>query len=417
MTLTISKKMATFTSRLTAGQNPYQQKALQHLEEMEFPTTRDEYWKYTRLGKITNTAFELGESLTHKSINAFLTCEHYLTIGQGIIRDDLSHFTELPIVVERTFPSTYATSAVRNQEKASIFTTINDAFFREELVITIPKGVVMEQPLQLLLLNEGERVMNAPRVRIIAEASSEATIIISNVCTDDHTQFSNVLVELDVAANAKLDVQNIQSTNASHLNVTTIDARQMADSRLAINTYTLNGLLIRNNINIAVEGQNAETHMNGMLVTKDKQHVDNHTFVDHKVSNCFSNENYKYVLDGQSTGVFNGKVIVRPDAQVINAYQNNGNILLSDKATVDSKPELEIYADDVKCSHGSTTGQLDESALFYLQTRGISKKKAEKMLVSAFIGEVLETIKDDKTRSFVLGYLEKEHGWDQNIVI
>jgi Fe-S cluster assembly protein SufD len=417
MTLTISEKMAVFTSRLKAGENAYQKAAFEQLETMDFPTTRDEYWKYTRIGKIANQSFELGDLLENKNIEPFQFCKNIITIGQGIIRDDLSDFNELPIVVERTFPSTYATSNIRIKDKASIFTTINDAFFREELVITIPKGVVMEDPLQILMVHEGNNIMNAPRVRIVAESSSEATIIMNNACMDDHSQFSNVLVEIDVAANAKMNFQNIQTGNSSHLNITTIDAKQAKDSNLAVNTYTLNGLLVRNNINISVEGENAETHMNGMLVTKDKQHVDNHTFVDHKVSNCFSNENYKYVLDGQSTGVFNGKVIVRPDAQVINAYQNNGNILLSDKATVDSKPELEIYADDVKCSHGSTTGQLDENALYYLQTRGISKAKAEKILVGAFIGEVLETLCDEASKNYVMQHLESEHGWDRNMIV
>jgi Fe-S cluster assembly protein SufD len=282
------------------------------------------------------------------------------------------------------------------------------------VVITIPKNTVLSAPLQVLVLHEGDLIINMPRLRVVAEGSSEATIIMTTGCQDNYTQFSNCLIELDVAANAKLTFQNVQTGNDNHLTITTIDARQAADSRLAVNTFTLNGLLVRNNVNIAVDGQNCETHMNGMLVTKGKQHVDNHTFVDHKVSNCFSNENYKYVLDDQSTGVFNGKVIVRKDAQVINAYQNNGNILLSDQATVDSKPELEIYADDVKCSHGSTTGQLDENALFYLQTRGISKEKSEKILVGAFIGDVIE---DEATNQYIKNHLQEVHGWDSDIEI
>ncbi|MGB1104550.1 MAG: Fe-S cluster assembly protein SufD [Crocinitomicaceae bacterium] len=417
MDVTLSKKMAEFTSRLVAPDNAYQQAAAERLESLDFPTTRDEYWKYTRLGKITNSAFEPGTKLSNSDISTFQTCDNIITIAQGEVRDELSSFNDLSIVVERSFPGQFGLNSVRNEEKATIFSTINDAYFREEVVITVPKNTILSAPLQILFLHEGEHIVNMPRLLINAEASSEAMIIITTGCQDENTQFSNNLIELDVAANAKLTVQNVQTGNDNHLSITTIDASQAVDSRLAINTYTLNGLLVRNNINIAVDGQNCETHMNGMLVTKGKQHVDNHTFVDHKVSNCFSNENYKYVLDGQSTGVFNGKVIVRPDAQVINAYQNNGNILLSDQATVDSKPELEIYADDVKCSHGSTTGQLDENALFYLQTRGISKKKAEKILVSAFIGEVMETIEDEATTAYVQNYLQKVHGWDADIEI
>jgi len=409
--------MAEFTSRLETPQNNYQQAAAERLENMDFPSTRDEYWKYTRLGKITNTAFELGTKLTKTDISSFQTCDNIITIAQGEIRDDLSSFNDLSIVVERSFPGQFGVNNVRNEEKATIFTTINDAYFREEVVITIPKNTVLSAPLQVLVLHEGDQIINMPRLRVVAEGSSEATIIMTTGCQDNYTQFSNCLIELDVAANAKLTFQNVQTGNDNHLTITTIDARQAADSRLAVNTFTLNGLLVRNNVNIAVDGQNCETHMNGMLVTKGKQHVDNHTFVDHKVSNCFSNENYKYVLDDQSTGVFNGKVIVRKDAQVINAYQNNGNILLSDQATVDSKPELEIYADDVKCSHGSTTGQLDENALFYLQTRGISKEKSEKILVGAFIGDVMETIEDEATNRYIKNYLQEVHGWDSDIKI
>jgi len=409
--------MAEFTSRLETPQNNYQQAAAERLENMDFPSTRDEYWKYTRLGKITNTAFELGTKLTKTDISSFQTCDNIITIAQGEIRDDLSSFNDLSIVVERSFPGQFGVNNVRNEEKATIFTTINDAYFREEVVITIPKNTVLSAPLQVLVLHEGDQIINMPRLRVVAEGSSEATIIMTTGCQDNYTQFSNCLIELDVAANAKLTFQNVQTGNDNHLTITTIDARQAADSRLAVNTFTLNGLLVRNNVNIAVDGQNCETHMNGMLVTKGKQHIDNHTFVDHKVSNCFSNENYKYVLDDQSTGVFNGKVIVRKDAQVINAYQNNGNILLSDQATVDSKPELEIYADDVKCSHGSTTGQLDENALFYLQTRGISKEKSEKILVGAFIGDVMETIEDEATNQYIKNHLQEVHGWDSDIEI
>jgi len=184
------------------------------------------------------------------------------------------------------------------------------------------------------------------------------------------------------------------------------------NSNFKINTITLSGGLVRNNINITVAGENCETHMNGAVITKDNQHIDNHTFVDHQVANCFSNENYKYVLADKSTGVFNGRVIVQKDAQKINAYQNNGNILLSDQATINSKPELEIYADDVKCSHGSTTGQLDENAIFYLESRGISKEKAKKLLVSAFIGEVIEELDNKDFITFIKSQLEEIHNWN-----
>jgi Fe-S cluster assembly protein SufD len=174
----------------------------------------------------------------------------------------------------------------------------------------------------------------------------------------------------------------------------------------------LNGALVRNNLNIDVNGQNCETHLNGAYLLKNKQHVDNHSIVDHKVPNCESHELYKGVIDDNSTAVFNGKVFVRPDAQKINAFQSNGNVLLSDSASINSKPELEIYADDVKCSHGSTTGQLDEEAVFYLRARGLSEKSARHLMVAAFIGDVLDKITNENVKTFTHNILKERFDWD-----
>jgi Fe-S cluster assembly protein SufD len=198
----------------------------------------------------------------------------------------------------------------------------------------------------------------------------------------------------------------------SGLSVSTEYVNQQSNTTFKINTITLNGELVRNNLNIEVEGQNCDTFLNGAVITKDKQVVDNHTFVNHVAPNCMSDETYKYVLDDKSIGTFNGRVVVKKDSQKINAYQDNGNILLSDYAKINSKPELEIYADDVKCSHGSTTGQLDEQALFYLQARGISKPKARHMLVQAFVGEVLSEIEGDRLNQLISKTLGERFGWE-----
>ena len=187
---------------------------------------------------------------------------------------------------------------------------------------------------------------------------------------------------------------------------------QAKDSTFTINTLTLNGTLVRNNLNIEVNGVNCNTHLNGAYLLKENQHVDNHTMVDHKAPHCESNELYKGVIDDKATAVFNGKVFVRKDSQKINAFQSNGNVLLSDNATVNSKPELEIYADDVKCSHGSTTGQLDEEAVFYLRARGISERSARHLMVSAFIVDVLEKIENQQVLDFTHKILKDRFGWD-----
>ena len=209
-----------------------------------------------------------------------------------------------------------------------------------------------------------------------------------------------------------LDKLQYEEETTNHINSEYVN--QAKDSTFTLNTITLNGGLVRNNIHVNVNGQNCTTNMNGAYLLKGKQHVDNHTTVDHIAANCNSNELYKGVIDEKATAVFNGKVFVRKDAQKINAFQSNANVLLSDDANVNSKPELEIYADDVKCSHGSTTGQLDEEAVFYLRARGLSEKSARKLMVSAFIGEVLEHLENDSVVSYIERLLKERFGWDFN---
>jgi Fe-S cluster assembly protein SufD len=208
-----------------------------------------------------------------------------------------------------------------------------------------------------------------------------------------------------------LTIDKIQQEADSNFNILSEYVNQAKDSNFTINTITLDGGLVRNNLNIDVNGQNCETHLSGAYILKGKQHVDNHTTVDHKVAHCESKELYKGVIDENATAVFNGKVFVRKDAQKINAFQSNGNVLLSDTATVNSKPELEIYADDVKCSHGSTTGQLDEEAVFYLRARGISEKSARALMVSAFIGDVIDKIEIEAVKAYVHTLIEEKFGW------
>ena len=409
MTLTLSKKMAAFTGDLTPGENNFQKKAFERLLELDFPTTRDEYWKYTRLGKISNSKFQIQSgSNSALDLSEYIVSADYMVIENGVLRKDLSNYSNSDFEISFKSGEDFDSDPSSNE----VFDLINDSFFNEVISIEAASGAIIETPLQLIFVGNGDTVMSNHRVQISVGKSSDSTVIYTYVSTDENAQFDNSVSEIDVAENAQFKLHKIQAGNAAGLSVSREEARQDKNSVFKINTFTFSGLLQRNNINIAVNGENCETHMNGAVVTKGKHHVDNHTFVDHKVSNCFSNENYKYVLGDQSTGVFNGRVVVRQDAQVINAYQNNGNILLSDDASINSKPELEIYADDVKCSHGSTTGQLDEDALFYLQTRGISKDNAKKLLVSAFIGEVIEAVENENTVDLIERLLKKEHGWD-----
>lgn len=409
MTLIASDKMNAFLSELDLPTNAYQREVQDRLRELDFPTTRNEYWKYTRLSKISKASFQNQTSQKNSlSIEDHLISDQYIIIENGVVRTDLSHYdTNVEIAInDASSPSSIQVNP------NDIFTTLNRAAALNNLKIKVAANSQIKTPLQLIYIQHGEQVITNNQLDIEIGKSAEMNLIISSIGLSGKGCFNNTVTTADVGENAHLTIHKIQLEGNENFAITTLEIRQAKNSNFKINTVTLNGLLVRNNINIAVEGENCETHMNGAIIGGEKQHVDNHTFVDHKVPNCFSNENYKYVLDDRSTGVFNGKVIVRQDAQVINAYQNNGNILLSDGASINSKPELEIYADDVKCSHGSTTGQLDENAIYYLQTRGISKANAKKMLVAAFIEEVIEAIEHESTQNYIHKLLKEHHNWE-----
>ena len=210
-----------------------------------------------------------------------------------------------------------------------------------------------------------------------------------------------MVTEAVVAENASVDFYIIQDQNEQTVNVTNTLAHQSRDSRFATHTFTLGGKMVRNNLHFTLADENCEAYMNGLYLPSGNQHFDNQSFVDHAMPNCYSNELYKGIMMDQSTGVFNGKIMVREDAQKTNAFQSNKNILLSDDAVINTKPQLEIFADDVKCSHGATIGQLDEEALFYLRARGMGKEQAKAILTEAFAGEVLDSIEIESLKNLL----------------
>lgn len=404
-------RLQTFLSNFTlAPTTDIQKKAVNALAKLDFPTTKDEYYKYTRLNKIANAKLHIGEiSNGEIDLRAVLVSDQFLIIENGIFRKDLSAFNtaEVNVLIEDT-ANLKDTTANEND----LFQTLNIAAAKQTVYISIPKNTKWEKPVQIIYINTSEHVMANTHLVIESEIGGQANIITNFISSKTApTSFSNHFTEVRVAENAHITLDKIQAGNGWYIGSENIN--QGHNSTFKINTITLKGDIVRNNLNINVEGENCETYLNGAVITKNSQLVDNHTFVNHLISNCMSDENYKYVLDDKSTGVFNGRVIVQQDAQKINAYQQNGNVLLSDYAKINSKPELEIYADDVKCSHGSTTGQLDEDALFYLQARGISKEKARKILVSAFVREVLEDIDNTQLMAYVNSILTNEFGWTE----
>lgn len=415
-------KVDSFIENLTFNSTvDIQKKAFDNLNQLEFPTTKDEYWKYTRLGKITNQKFSAPKDtvINHKDIEKYIVSTQFIVVENGLVRSDLSSFDldlvniitlSVEAIENDTANKGLGDITLNPKAKNLIFDHINTAFVEKATVISVPKNVNWQTSVQVLYVQTGDNIISNTRLIIESESSSSAHIITTFVSINANQCLTNHITQVYVGDNAQIVLDKLQIETGYH--IATEYVRQQANSTFKINTITLNGLLVRNNLNIEVEGQNCETYLNGAIIAKDKQVIDNHTFVNQLVPNCMSDEKYKYVLDEHSTGTFNGRVVVQKDAQKINAFQENGNILLSDNAKINAKPELEIYADDVKCSHGSTTGQLDEQAIFYLQTRGISKPKARHLLVQAFVSDVLSQIKNDRLTALINTVLTKRFGWE-----
>jgi Fe-S cluster assembly protein SufD len=378
------------------------------LSLLDFPTSRDEYWKYTRLAKLIgklykiqkNTEFSLPQPILTNTQNLSVSFVNgfYHSQNSNTQNFSLSSFSELKSNELKIAEEHLSKHASCN---GHIFTAINTAYFTDGVFINIPEKTDVAQPVCINHYISGNEIISNFRTLLIAEKNSRSTIIFNTESVNASDSFANIVTEILVEENAKVDFYLIQNENKNCSQIHTVQVQQKASSSFAIHTISLSGELVRNNLNIVVKGANCETILNGLYVPVSGQHIDNHTLVDHKFPHCNSSELYKGVMSGKSNAVFNGKVFGRPLAQKTNAYQSNQNILLSDDANVNSKPELEIYADDVKCSHGSTTGQLDDDAMFYLRARGINSETAKKILIGAFLGEVIESIKPEDLKTFI----------------
>jgi Fe-S cluster assembly protein SufD len=279
----------------------------------------------------------------------------------------------------------------------------NTAAWNEGVFIHIKNNQVVEKPITIYHIHDaaGSEGLSINRNLIIAGSNSKSTIIEKFDSVGNHNHFSNTVTEGVALENAELNFYSIQNDAGNRYQYNLVQFHQSNFSRVNTFTFTLGGKLVRNNLQLALDGEGIESHMFGLYLLSNDTLADNHTVVDHKKANSFSNELYKGIMDGNSKGVFNGKIYVRPNAQKTNAFQANRNILLTDKATVNTKPQLEIWADDVKCSHGCTTGQLDEEAMFYLQTRGITKDMARAMMLYAFAGEILDSVKNNELKTYL----------------
>ena len=386
------------------------------------PSLRNEEWKYTGISNLFKKEYHLSEdelniSITttdidsirlpgYENANELIFVNGRFVPELSTIRSSEKEFTVLPL--EEAAKGINKELVNEHLDKSSLFIkdgihALNTSFIFGGVFIHVNKSQVMKHPVYLYHLSDSRNnhMLSQPRSLVYVEESAKLQLVESYTTIGSMDSFTNEVIEVIVNTNAIVEYYKIQNDLVTASQVGTTHVRQIGKSYVHAVTISLNGGVIRNNMDLIMEAPGNEAHMYGLYLLKGNTHVDNHTLVDNTKPNCFSNEFYKGILDEKATGVFSGKIFVRPDAQKTNAYQSNKNILLSEDATINSKPQLEIFADDVKCSHGCTVGQLDEEALFYLRTRGISKEHAQSMLLEAFAEDIVEQIKLEPLRKYV----------------
>ena len=390
--------------------------ALKNLKGLDFPTKKLEDWKYTNLRELSKTEFRpqtavniLEEKInTHKIpnldayvlvfVNGFFAPKFSNTVEE---KDGDFIVTNLNKAKKDFIKLVEPHLGFQTRAKDQFFVNLNSAFSQDGGFVYVKSKSQLDKPVHIINLVDGDLVASYPRNLIIAEKFAQAEVIVSYETIDSSSALSNVVNEVVVAEGANVKLDKIQNENTNTYHIGADFACQQKDSVFTINTIPANAKLIRNNLNIIIDGTNSVANLFGAICLNGNIHVDNQTFVDHAKPNCESNELYKVVVNDSATSVFNGKIYVNQIAQKTNAFQSNANILLSDDARANSKPQLEIYADDVKCSHGCTIGQFDNEALFYLKSRGIREVVAQKVLLDAFIGEVLDNIEEEPVRKYV----------------
>ena len=390
--------------------------AIKNFETKGFPSKKEEAWKYTSLNNLQKVDFSIfpkaENALDYKDIKKYFLHEidtYKIVFIDGVYSSYLSETTHDGVDVclmssALTKPQYKAVIDVYFNKVASkdeSLTTLNTAFSREGAYIYIPKNKVPKKPIQILHLATGNEaaLMLQPRNLIIAEENAELQVIERHQSLTENEVFTNSVTEIFAAKDAIVDHYKVQNDANTASLVDNTYISQKDNSVVRVHTFSFGGKLTRNNLNFYQNGERIDSTLKGVTILGEKQHVDHHTLVHHANPNCESHQDYKGIFGEKSTGVFNGKIIVDKIAQKTNAFQQNNNILISDKATINTKPQLEIFADDVKCSHGCTIGQLDDEALFYLRSRGIRKKEAAALLMYAFANNVLESVRIPELKS------------------
>lgn len=384
--------------------------AIKNFENKGFPTKKEESWKYTSLNAVLKndfTVFSKSESAVEfADVKKYFIHEidtYKIVFIDGVFSSFLSSTTHEGIDVclmssalnkpkyKMVIDNYYNKIASKDES----LTSLNTAFANEGAYINIPKSTVVRKPIEIMYFSTGSEaaLMVQPRNLIIVGENSHVQIIERHQSLNDNPVLTNSVTEIFAQKRAIVDYYKIQNDNLEANLIDNTYVSQKQETNVSVNTFCFGGNLTRNNLNFYHFGERIVSNLNGITIIGGKQHVDHYTLVQHSQPNCESHQDYKGIYSGRSTGVFNGKIFVEREAQKTNAFQKSNNILLSDKATINAKPQLEIYADDVKCSHGCTIGQLDETAMFYMQSRGIPKKEAKALLMYAFSNAVIESIK------------------------
>lgn len=404
--------------------------AFDAFSKMGVPTTKHEEWKYTRINGAFDTPFHFPvkagrTDLTDADLQPYRLPDHEhaneLVFVNGFFSFQLSKIRSAAIVIlplEEAATNTYKQIVTDNLGHSGHYlkdgiNALNTAFVQGAVFIHIKPGSVVEHPVYIYNITDSrsENIFSQPRSLVHISERAEVKMAETYITLGKGESFTNQVMEMVVEKDAILEYYKIQN-DAPHTNqVSTTHIRQVGKSYVHTVVISLNGAIIRNNLNVVMEAEHTESHLYGLYFPIGNSHIDNHTVVDNVKPHCLSNELYKGILNDNGSGVFNGKIFVRQDAQKINAYQSNKNVLLSDNASVNTKPQLEIFADDVKCTHGCTVGRLNEEGMFYLQSRGISEKMAKSLLVHSFAVDILENIKLDPIRKYVDQLISERLGY------
>ena len=401
--------------------------AIKNFEHKGFPTKKDEAWKYTSLNAILKKDFSVfpknEATIEFKDVKKYFLHEidtYKVVFIDGVFASNLSSTTHDGIDVcllssaltkpkYKMMIDTYFNQIANKDES---LTSLNTAFANEGAYINIPKSKVADKPIEIMYFSTGSEaaLLVQPRNLVIVGENSHVQIIERHQCLNENAVLTNSVTEIFAQKRAIVDYYKIQNDELEANLIDNTYVSQKQESHVSVQTFSFGGNLTRNNLNFYHFGERLTSTLNGITIIGDKQHVDHYTLVHHAQPNCESFQDYKGIFSDRSTGVFNGKVYVEKEAQKTNAFQKSNNILLSDKATINAKPQLEIFADDVKCSHGCTVGQLDETALFYMQQRGIPKKEAKALLMYAFSNAVIENIKIPELKNRITAIIATKLG-------